>query len=54
MNYSLPLHKLFEITLITHFKNAKMAGRIAIETVKKNSDQAKQIIEELKNEAIIC
>lgn len=27
-----------------------MAGRVAIETVKRNSDQAKQIIQELKNE----
>lgn len=29
-----------------------MAGRAAIENVKKNSDQAKQIIQELKTEVI--
>lgn len=50
MSNLINISKLFKLTLSTYLKNTKMAGRVAIETVKKNSDQAKQIIEELKNE----
>lgn len=52
MSYPLHFRKLIEITLLTHLKNIKMTGRVAIENVKRNSDQAKQIIQELKNEVI--
>lgn len=51
MFHSLHFPKLYQIiTLCAHLKNAKMAGRVAIETVKRNSDQAKEIIQELKSE----
>lgn len=50
MNRSLHLSKLFELNTFTRLKGVVMAGRAAIENIKRNSDQAKEILQELKSE----
>lgn len=42
--------KYLELTINIYVKTFRMAGRSAIENVKRNSDQAKLIIQELKSE----